>query len=133
MDASNSSDRWIYRIGGFAAIVGSLLAMIGNLLHPMTPTGDPVAVGHAIHGSDAWTVIHMAIVIGLILMLGGLMAIADSMHEPFAAAMARFGWVAADCGRDRRAHPRHPGRGGGEAARRRLGSGAGRRTVGGHA
>ena len=98
MDASSISERWIYRIGGIAAIVGSLMAMIGNLLHPMTPTGDPVGVGHAIHGSDAWTLIHMTIVIGLILMLGGLMAIAESMREPFAAAVARFGWAAALAG-----------------------------------
>ncbi len=54
-----------------------------------------MGVGHAIHGSDAWTAIHMAIVVGLILMLGGLLAIAASMREPFAAAMARFGWAAA--------------------------------------
>jgi hypothetical protein len=98
MDASNSSDRWIYRIGGVAAIVGSLLAMIGNLLHPMTPTADPAGVGHAIHGSDAWTIIHMTIVIGLILMLGGLMAIAESIRGSFAGAMARFGWAAALAG-----------------------------------
>ena len=90
-----TSDGWVFRIGGASAILGSLMAMIGNLLHPMTPVGDPTGVGHAIHGSDAWTIIHLAIVIGLILMLGGLMAIGASLHGPFASAMARFGWAAA--------------------------------------
>lgn len=95
MTAHTSSRAWTFRIGAAAAVGGSLLAMIGNLLHPMTPAGDPLGVGHAIHGSDAWTSIHMVIVIGLVLMLGGLVAIADSIQGGFAGAMARFGHVAA--------------------------------------
>ena len=31
----------IIRIGAVAGIVGSLLAMVGNLLHPATPIADP--------------------------------------------------------------------------------------------
>jgi hypothetical protein len=34
----------IFRIGSVAGIVGSLLAMVGNLLHPATPIGDPEGV-----------------------------------------------------------------------------------------
>jgi hypothetical protein len=34
----------IFRIGAIAGIVGSLLAMVGNLLHPATPIGDPEGV-----------------------------------------------------------------------------------------
>ena len=86
------------------------MAMIGNLLHPMTPVGDPTGVGHAIHGSDAWSD-HPS----------------DDRHRPhpharrahgdrlsryagpFASAMARFGWAAALVGVYRRAHPRHAG------------------------
>ena len=98
MGSPITSDGWVFRIGGASAILGSLMAMIGNLLHPMTPTGTRLAVGHAIHGSDAWTIIHMTIVIGLILMLGGLMAIGDSLRGPFASAMSRFGWAAALAG-----------------------------------
>lgn len=47
---------WVLRIGGMATVVGSLLAMVGNLLHPMTPVGDPAGVGHAIHASHSWTI-----------------------------------------------------------------------------
>ncbi len=31
----------IFRIGSVAGILGALLAMVGNLLHPATPIGDP--------------------------------------------------------------------------------------------
>ncbi|MDQ3691861.1 MAG: hypothetical protein M3406_17870 [Chloroflexota bacterium] len=89
---------WELRIGGMAAVVGSLLAMVGNLLHPMTPVGDPAGVGHAIHASQSWTTVHMVIVIGLALMLGGLVAIADSMRTGLAGALSRFGLFAAVSG-----------------------------------
>ena len=38
----------IFRIGAVAGIVGSLLAMVGNLLHPATPIGDPKGVARTI-------------------------------------------------------------------------------------
>ena len=34
--------RWVYAIGGTAAIVGAILAGVGNLVHPVTPIDDPV-------------------------------------------------------------------------------------------
>ncbi len=39
---------YIFRIGAVAGIVGSLLAMVGNLLHPATPIGDPEGVAQTI-------------------------------------------------------------------------------------
>jgi hypothetical protein len=38
----------IFRIGAIAGIIGSLLAMVGNLLHPATPIGDPKGVARTI-------------------------------------------------------------------------------------
>ncbi len=34
VDAARESDRWLFLIGGVAAIVGSLIGMVGNLIHP---------------------------------------------------------------------------------------------------
>lgn len=96
--SEGTAQAWVFRVGGAAAVIGSLLAMVGNLLHPMTPPGDPTGVGHAIHDSDAWTLIHMTIVVGLVLMLGGMVAIADSLRGGFSGAMSRFGLVAAVAG-----------------------------------
>jgi hypothetical protein len=38
----------ILAIGSKAAIVGSLLGMVGNLIHPATPLDDPQGVARAI-------------------------------------------------------------------------------------
>src|SRR5215208_4214840 len=62
----------IFQIGSVAGIVGSLLAMVGNLLHPATPIGDPEGVARTIAQSERWVLVHLVIVVGLILMLGAL-------------------------------------------------------------
>ncbi len=91
-------DRRLVRIGAIAGIAGSLLAMVGNLLHPQTPTGDPLGVAEAIAGSASWMPVHLTIVFGLILMLGGLVAIYDAITAEPARALARLGYIAAVCG-----------------------------------
>jgi hypothetical protein len=93
-----TSGRWILRIGSRAGIVGALLAMVGNLLHPATPTGDPEGVARTIADSRIWVVDHLVIVVGLILMLGGLVAIFHSIQGGLPGALARFGYVAAVAG-----------------------------------
>jgi hypothetical protein len=93
-----ASGRQIIRIGAGAGIVGSLLAMVGNLLHPAVPIGDPEGVARAIAASDIWVPVHLTIVVGLILMLGGLVALARSLHGGSAEALARLAQVAAVVG-----------------------------------
>jgi hypothetical protein len=88
----------IFRIGSVAGIVGSLLAMVGNLLHPATPIGDPDGVAQTIAQSENWALIHLVIVVGLILMLGGLVAISRSIQGGVAGALAQLGYVAAVAG-----------------------------------
>jgi Domain of unknown function (DUF4386) len=90
--------RWVFRIGGVAAVAGSLLGMVGNLIHPVTPIDDPEGVAQEIADSGMWVAIHLAIVLGIALMLGGLVAIRHSIREGVAAALARFGLVAAIAG-----------------------------------
>lgn len=83
-------------MGAVAGIVGSLLAMVGNLLHPQTPTGnDPNGTAQAIAESDIWTPVHLTIVVGLILMFGGLVAIYHAIAAEPARTLARFGYLAA--------------------------------------
>jgi hypothetical protein len=92
------SSTWVLRIGSVAGIVGALLGMVGNLIHPATPTDDPEGVARAIAGSQLWVVDHLAIVVGLILMLGTLVAIAESIRGELPGALARLGSVAAVAG-----------------------------------
>ncbi len=87
-----------FRIGAVAGIVGALLAMVGNLLHPATPIGDPQGVARTIAQSETWVPVHLVIVVGLILMLGGLVALSRSIEGGGAGALAQLGSVAAVAG-----------------------------------
>jgi hypothetical protein len=48
--------------------------MVGNLVHPVTPMDDPEGVAEVIADSGMWVPIHLAIVLRIALMLGGLVA-----------------------------------------------------------
>lgn len=91
-------DRRVFWIGGLAAVVGAILGMIGNLIHPVTPIDDPEGVARVIAESEMWVPVHLAIVLGIVLMLGGLVAIRHSIREGVAGAVARFGLVAGVAG-----------------------------------
>jgi len=93
-----ATQRWIFRLGAVAAIVGSLAGMVGNLIHPATPLDDPPGVARVIADSDAWTAIHLVIMVGILLMLGGLLALYRSIPGGLAGALARLGWAAALAG-----------------------------------
>lgn len=90
--------RSLFRLGGASAVVGSLLAGAGNLLHPVTPIDDPEGVARAIADSELWVPVHLLIVLGLVLMLGGLVALYHSIRGGTAGALARFGLFAAIAG-----------------------------------
>jgi hypothetical protein len=70
------------------------MGLVGNLVHPATPIDDPEGVARTIADSGAWTAIHLVIVAGIVLMLGGLVALYQSMRDSAAAALARFGLAA---------------------------------------
>jgi hypothetical protein len=53
----------IFRMGSVAGIIGALLAMVGNLLHPATPIGDPESVAQTIAQSERWVLVHLVIVV----------------------------------------------------------------------
>jgi hypothetical protein len=93
-----TTQRWIFRLGAVAAILGSLAGMVGNLIHPVTPLDDPPGVARVIADSDAWTAIHLVIVVGIMLMLGGLLALYRSIPGGLAGALAQLGWAAAVAG-----------------------------------
>jgi hypothetical protein len=83
------------QIGGWCAVAGSLLAGVGNLVHPVTPMNDQVGVARVIAGSGSWVPVHLAIVVGILLMLGGLVALDHSIGGGTAGTLARFGlWAA---------------------------------------
>ena len=98
MSAQNMFERSIFRIGGAAAIIGSLCAGVGNLLHPVTPRHDPEGVAQVIAQSEYWTLIHLVIALGTLLMLAGLVAIRHSIQGGLPEALARLGAYAGTVG-----------------------------------
>jgi hypothetical protein len=88
----------LLRIGGWSAVAGSLLAGVGNLVHPVTPMNDPEGVARVIAGSGGWVPVHLAIVVGILLMLGGLVALDHSIGGGTAGTLAQFGLWAAVAG-----------------------------------
>jgi hypothetical protein len=96
--AEQGADFWIFRIGGIAAIVGSVIGMVGNLLHPATPLGDPTGTAMVIAESSSWVSVHLAIVLGIFLMMLGLVAVSRSINHGLAGALAAFGLMAAVAG-----------------------------------
>ena len=88
----------MFRLGGISAVAGALLGMVGNIIHPATPFDDPEGVARVIADSGAWAAMHYAIVLGIVLMLGGLVAIHRSIRGGLAGALSRFGLVAAISG-----------------------------------
>jgi hypothetical protein len=77
MQESSTELRYVFRIGGAAAIVGAILGGVGNLVHPVTPLNDPVGVARVIADSEIWAPVHLAIVFGIMLMLGLVLVILD--------------------------------------------------------
>jgi hypothetical protein len=98
MRSGADQERSVYRLGGLAAVVGAVLGGVGNLVHPVTPEHDPVGVAQVIANSGIWTPIHLVIVLGIFLMVGGLIAICHSIRGGLAGALARFGLFAAVAG-----------------------------------
>jgi hypothetical protein len=86
------------RLGATAAVLGSLCAAVGNILHPVTPRDDSQGVARVIAESGTWTLIHIVIVVGIILMLAGLVGIRHSIDGGIAEALARLGVHAATIG-----------------------------------
>jgi hypothetical protein len=59
---------------------------------------DPEGVARVIADSEIWVPVHLVIVLGLVLMLGGLVALYHSIRGGTAGVLARFGLFAAVAG-----------------------------------
>jgi hypothetical protein len=84
-------DRALYRWGSWAAIVGGLLALVMNLIHPrMESFDDPIAEElRIVAASDGWVAIHLGIVAAFLLIAFALFALSRSMKGGPADGIAR--------------------------------------------
>lgn len=85
-------DRKLFRWGSWAAIVGGVILLAGNILHPRPESyDDPIAEELRIIGeTDSWVQIHLGILLGFLLITFGLFALARSMKGGPAEGSARI-------------------------------------------
>ena len=90
------SERALLRTGSVAAILGAILAIPVNILHPRgAEFGDTSAHLQEIADSGIWVGVHIGIVVAVLLILGGLAAVYRSITEGWGAALARLGFASA--------------------------------------
>ncbi|MBI4609107.1 MAG: hypothetical protein HY726_08865 [Candidatus Rokubacteria bacterium] len=87
-------ERSLLRIGSVSAIVGSVLALVVNILHPRSATVEsPEAFLRMILDSTIWVGDHVGILFAVLLITGGLTAIYRSIQGEPGAAWARLGFA----------------------------------------
>ena len=85
-------DRKLFRWGSWAAILGGVIALVANFLHPRGENYDDVIAEEIriIGESDSWVAIHLAILAGFVLITFGLFALSRSMKGGPAEGLARI-------------------------------------------
>lgn len=94
-------DRTVFRVGGWAAIIGGILAVVVNVLAPRPAAddlGDPTALLDVVATTSAWELIQIGVVVALLIILAGFYAVTESVKDAPASAWARFGLGAAVIG-----------------------------------
>lgn len=82
------SERALYRVGAWAAIVGAVMALVTNLLHPRISELEQVVP--EVRASDGWIAIHLGLLLGSLLIILGLFAVARSLKGGPAEGWARL-------------------------------------------
>jgi hypothetical protein len=82
-------------ISSVLLIMGGVLALIGNALHPHSPDSSAAGAVQALTSDDAWIWVHLAIIVGIVLIIGGLVLLASEFTGSPAEPLARLGVAAA--------------------------------------
>lgn len=92
------ADGSVRRLGGGAAVLGGVLALVGNLLHPRYANTSDVARFSQIATSNRYAVADALLVFALIGVVVGVYSIAAVVREDSDSAAARLGGVVAAVG-----------------------------------
>ncbi len=91
-----AQDRYLWKTGGLLAIVGGVVFMIANLVHPRSPDIEVYEEQiRTVAASDIWIVDHLVFLLGALLIILGLYALGRSISGERASIWARFGSVTA--------------------------------------
>ncbi len=93
---STAQDRHLWKVGGLLAIVGGVIFMIANMIHPRSPDLEVYEEQiRTVAASDIWIVDHLAFLLGALLIILALYALGRSISDGPAATWARFGSLTA--------------------------------------
>ena len=92
-------EKTLFQIGSRSAIIGGILALVVNLLHPRAlPGAHPEAYLEEVAGYTIWVPDHLGIFFAIVLVVGGLLAISRSITAGAGAVWARLGRATAVVG-----------------------------------
>jgi hypothetical protein len=88
------SGRHALRIGAIGAIVGGILVLVGNILHPHESgqLDDAQSFVVVVADSGTWIGVHFLILIGLALLLGAYLGLCRSITREPGMTWARLSW-----------------------------------------
>jgi hypothetical protein len=88
--------RQALRIGAVGAIVGGVIGLVANLLHPREAGSldDVEGLLEEVSGSSIWVGDHFAILVALALLLAAFYGLTESITSESGAAWAQFAWGA---------------------------------------
>ena len=92
--ASQPSQPGSQRLSAVLLMAGAAIGAVGNPLHPHVAESTTLAL-QAIAGNGAWVAIHLAILVAILLMVGGLVGLAHALEDGPAGPVARLGLAAA--------------------------------------
>ena len=95
---AQTNRRPLLMVGGAAGVVGALLALVANGLHPHPSDFRLEALLQAIAHSATWGPIHLLLIFSLVLIFGALLALTLTIDGEPAATVARFACLAAVLG-----------------------------------
>src|SRR5688572_12536234 len=84
-----------HRISAALVVAGAAIGLVANPLHPHAAESDVEATARAIAQSGMWVGIHLAIIVAVLLLVGGLVGLAHLLEDGPAAPVARLGSAAA--------------------------------------
>ena len=91
-----STERSLARLGGAAALVGTVLLFGATLLHPLGADPNDAPAAFAEYATDRlWVWTHLAQFLGFALLMAGLAAFGSTFASGAAAAWARIGVIGA--------------------------------------
>ena len=91
VEAPDQSQESLWRIGGLLAIVGGIIFMVANLLHPRSSDIEVYEEQiETVADSDIWIVDHLAFMLGALLITLGLYALARFLYTTPGSHWARL-------------------------------------------